>query len=179
MCARLLWDKGVGDLVAALRLLKAREVSLCATVAGAPDPSNPSSISARHLDAWSREGLVEFPGFVQETPRLLQSSSIAVLPSFYGEGVPLFLLEALATGLPIITTTTAGCRDTVVDGQNGILVPPQDPERLADAIQQVALDAGLRARMGRSGRTLAEERFSTEQVGGRIISLYEQICGRL
>lgn len=175
LCARLLWDKGVGDLVAALRILKAKGATIRAIIAGAPDFSNPKAIPQEQLVAWQKEGLVEIPGFIADVPQLLKAASIAVLPSYYGEGVPLFLLEALATGLPIITTDSAGCKETVIDGANGILVPPHDPTRLASAIEKLASEPTLRHQMGKRGRTFAETRFSTSKINSSIITLYQRI----
>jgi glycosyltransferase involved in cell wall biosynthesis len=175
MCARLLQDKGVREFVEAVRLVRRRGVALRAVVAGAPDRSHPHAISETELNAWRAEGVVELPGFVAEIPELLRAASIAVLPSYYGEGVPLFLLEALASGVPVITTNSPGCRDTVVDGSNGILIPPRDPVALADAIERLSRDEALRAAMGRAGRALAEERFAKEQVGAEVCALYSRI----
>lgn len=178
MCARLLKDKGVAELVEAVRLVRGRGVAVRAIIAGEPDTSHPHAISEAELDGWRSEGVVELPGFIAEIPELLRSASVAVLPSYYGEGVPLFLLEALASGLPIITTNAPGCRDTVVNGTNGIVIAPRDAAALADAIELLARDEALRCEMGRAGRKLAEERFTKEQVGADVCALYSRIIAR-
>lgn len=92
-----------------------------------------------------------------------------VLPSFYREGVPRSTQEALALARPVITTDAPGCRETVVDGVNGFLVPPRDPEALAEAMERFIREPDLIPRMGRESRKLAEERFDVRKINQRLI----------
>jgi len=154
LAARMLWDKGVGDFVAASRLLKARGSRHRAVLVGEPDPGNPRSIPAYQLQAWATEGVVEWWGYRQDMARVFARCHLCCLPS-YREGVPRVLLEAAAAGRPIVTTDVPGCRDVVRHGENGLVVPPAHPERLADAIETLLADPGLRARMGGYSRALA------------------------
>jgi len=111
-------------------------------------------------------------------PDVFRSSSIAVLPSSYREGIPKVLIEAAASGLPIITTDTPGCREIVRHGENGLLIPPGNPEALARAIARLILDAELREEMGRRGRRIAVEGFSIERVVEETMQVYRALLGQ-
>lgn len=171
--ARLLRQKGIPDFIEAARLLRARGVDAEFVVAGAPDRENPDSLEEQNLDdpAIARVGRVEMAP-------LLASAHVACLPSYYREGLPKFLLEAMASGLPCVTTNVVGCRDAVADGENGILVPPRDPESLAAALERLIADPALRARMGAAGRARAETLFADEVVCAATLGVYERAIGR-
>jgi glycosyltransferase involved in cell wall biosynthesis len=94
---------------------------------------------------------------------------VFVLPSYYGEGLPRTSLEALAMGKPVVTTDWTGCREAVVDGDNGFLVPVRDPRALAGAMERFLVDPSLAARMGKVSRALAEERFDVRRVNRSVI----------
>lgn len=177
MCSRLLRDKGIGELVEAMRRLRGQGIMPRVIVAGDPDPLNPHSIPPAEVAAWVAEGVIECPGFVADTRPLLAGAAIAVLPS-WREGIPLFLLEALAAGLPVVTTDVPGCREVIIHGEQGLLVPCRDAGALAGALQQLLLDRDLRAAMGQRARRRAEEHFSNEVVAREIVELYRRIVGR-
>jgi len=172
LASRMIWDKGIGDLVEAARILKRRGAAVTAILAGKPDPDNPASIPESRLRAWHEEGIVEWRGFVADMPGLWAESHIAVLPSFYGEGVPKCLIEAAACARPIVAADGPGLREIVRDGENGLLVPARDPEALADAVGRLAAEAGERVRMGAAGRRLAETGFGDRQVAAETLALY-------
>jgi glycosyltransferase involved in cell wall biosynthesis len=172
--ARLLWDKGVAEFVAAARLLTRRGVRARFVLAGSPDPPNPSSVPPAQIAQWVAEKVIEAPGWIEDMPALLASSSIVCLPSFYGEGIPKCLIEAAAAGLPIVTTDTPGCREIVHAEDNGILVPPKDEHALAGALERLIGDPALRARMGSRGRARAEQEFSLESVIEQTLALYRE-----
>jgi glycosyltransferase involved in cell wall biosynthesis len=172
LSARLLWQKGVGEFVSAARLLKGRGVRARFALAGTPDPANPSSVRQEEIDAWVREGAVEHLGWVEDMPQLLAASSIVCLPSYYGEGIPLALIEAAAAGRAIVTTDMPGCREAVRDGDNGLLVPPRDARSLADALARLLADPAERQQMGARGRARAEQEFGAERVIRQILALY-------
>ncbi|MBL8706366.1 MAG: glycosyltransferase family 4 protein [Rhodospirillales bacterium] len=177
LVARMLSDKGVGELVEAARLLKQRGVTLRVRLVGPRDDHNPAAIPADQLEAWVREGLVEWPGEVKDVAGLWRDTAIAVLPS-YREGLPKSLLEAAASGRPMIATDVPGCREVVRHGETGLLVPPRDPVALADALQTLAGDAGLRRRYGQAARKLAEERFSDQAIAQAMVRLYQDQVAR-
>lgn len=177
--ARLLWEKGVGVFVEAARLLKQRGVLARFALIGEPDPHNPSSISRQDVETWVAEGIVEAWGWRQDMPQVYAESHIVCLPSYYREGVPRSLTEAAASGRAIVTTDAPGCREVVRHGVNGLLVPPRDPVALADAIQTLLENPQLRREMGRRGREIVENEFSSEIVIGKTLEVYGGIENRV
>lgn len=170
--ARMLWDKGVGDFVTAAQHLKAQGVQAHFLLAGASDSSSFAAIPEDTLQAWAQSGAVEYLGFCSDMPALLARSAIVCLPSTYREGLPKVLLEALATGRPVVTTDVEGCREVVLPGVNGLLVPPRNPGRLADALQKLLNNRPLRLAMGKASRTLAETEFSQEKINAETLKVY-------
>lgn len=177
LASRLLWDKGVGELVDAVRMLKSRGLLFRTVVAGRPDPENPASLDETTLRGWETEGLIEWVGYVDDVPALLAESHIACLPS-YREGLPVALVEAAAAGRPIVATDVPGCRDVVDHGVNGLLVPPRDGAALASALETLIRDPGLRLRMGASGREKAAESHSSEVVIAEVFDVWNQLVPR-
>lgn len=171
LVARMLWDKGVAEFVEAARILAAQGVAARFRLVGAPDPGNPATIDASQLRQWHEEGVVEWLGKRSDVPDLMDQSHIVCLPS-YREGLPKTLLEALAAGRPIVTTDVPGCREAVVPGQNGLLVPPRDADALASALALLLGDPALRHRFGIAGRRLAESEFASELVDAATMGLY-------
>lgn len=174
MAARLLWEKGVKEFVDAARMLRDRGVHARFIVAGAPDRGNPSSVPDSDIERWNEEGLVEFLGYVEDVPSLLSSAAIAVLPTYYPEGLPRFLLEAGASGLAQIATDIPGCNDIVLDERSGLLVPPRDVARLADALQRLIVDVPLRLELGRGARERVRERYSEDSANRRLLDSYRR-----
>ena len=175
MVARMIRDKGVTEMVAAARILKTRGLNIRITLAGEPDPENPNAIPEGELTSWHTEGAVEYLGRVDDVPGLWAASHIAVLPSYYGEGVPLSLIEAAACGRPLIAADGPGLRDITRPGETGILVPPRDAAALADAIEQLANSPDLRAQLGAGARQLAETNFSITHVQTATLEVYRQL----
>lgn len=168
---RLLFDKGVAELVEAGRLLAARGAPVRLAMAGGGDAENPANIPQTTLDAWAQEDAVEFLGRREDIPALWRQAAIAVLPS-YREGLPKALLEAAACGRPLVATDVPGCRDVCRHEDTGLLVPARDPAALADAIERLARDPALRARLGSAARRAAEEEFSLTAVIEQTLALY-------
>ena len=175
--ARLTREKGVYELVEAARILKAKGVKATFQLAGSPDPGNPSSIQESVLARWRREGAVDLLGHVEAVDDLMAEATLVVLPT-YREGVPRTLLEAAAMGKPIVATDVPGCREAVIHGVNGLLVPARDPQALADAIERLLRDADLRARMGRAGRQKMVLEFDDQEVARRTANVY-QVMGAI
>jgi glycosyltransferase involved in cell wall biosynthesis len=174
LAARMLWDKGVGEFVEAARMLKARGHDVRMLLAGDPDDSNPSSIPLDTLRAWHASQAVEWLGHREDIPELLKATHIVCLPS-YREGLPKFLLEGLAAGLPVVTTDTPGCRETVSDGVNGFLVPLRSAPALADALETLILDKKQRELFGTMSRQMAMEDFSSIHILGETLAVYGRI----
>lgn len=175
--SRMLWSKGVGDTVAAVQLLRKEGLACRLVLAGRTHPDNPRSIPESKLRAWSAEGVAQWIGETDDMPGLLARASILTLPSVYREGVPMVLLEGAAAGRPIVATDVPGCRDVVIDGENGYLVPPSSPEAIADAMRKLLGDPELRHRMGERGRRRVLERFSEEIVIRRTFGVYRELVG--
>lgn len=175
LAGRMLREKGVGDFVAAARILRRRGVPVRFVLAGSSPEWNKSSIGEGQLQAWHEEGVVEWLGNCEEMHALLAKTAVACLPSFYGEGVPKFLIEAAACGCPIVTTDIPGCREIVHDGENGFLVPVNDVEALSVALEKLLGNAELRASMGLVGRRLAVAEFSEELVVQQTLNVYGRL----
>jgi glycosyltransferase involved in cell wall biosynthesis len=173
--ARLLWEKGVGEFAEASKLLRAEGRGVCFLLAGNPDPGNPGAVPVPILERWEREGLVKRLGHVDDMAALFRSVDVAVLPSYYREGVPRGLIEAGACGLPLVTTDAPGCRDVVDDGVNGFLVPMKDAASLAHAIARLQDDPDLRKRMGRASREKVVAEFDERIVIERTMAVYQEL----
>ena len=171
MVGRMLTDKGVHELVSAVERLRAAGQAVVLRLVGAPDPKNPASIDADQLAAWADAGTIDYRGFVRDIPAVWREAHVAVLPS-YREGLGMSLIEAAACGRPLIATDVAGCRQAVVDGVTGMLVPARDSVALATAIEALLADPERRRAMGVSARADAEKRFDKAIVLERTLALY-------
>ncbi len=172
LASRMLRTKGVPEFVAAARELKARWPEAQFLLAGDPDPGNPASLDARELADLNAEGVVRWLGHCNDLASLFREVHVVVLPTYYKEGVPKVLIEAAASGRPIVTTDTPGCNDIVRDGVNGLLVAPRDVVQLVRALERLLADASLRHRLGEQGRRLAEAEFSLDSVIASTLSIY-------
>lgn len=173
MASRLLWDKGVGEYVEAAQLLAGRGVRARFLFAGDRDPGSRLCIPPAVIREWAAMSPVQFIGHRSDMPDLLRRVDVAILPSYH-EGLPRFLLEAAASGLPLVASDVSGCLSVVEDGVNGLVVPARDSYTLASAIETLARDAALRNRMGRASRALVLERFSEEVVVPAHLRVYEE-----
>jgi glycosyltransferase involved in cell wall biosynthesis len=171
-CGRLLWDKGIAEFVEAARTLQGQGLEFIA--AGAPDPGNPAAIPIETIRQWESQGLVQFPGHVEDIPGLLAETDVFVLPS-YREGLPRSLIEAGACGLPLIATDVPGCRDVITNGQDGLLVPPRDPSALATAISQLASNPDLALKLGLAAREKICRSFNENRIIQDTLDVYEEL----
>lgn len=172
LIARMIREKGVPEFVEAARILRGRAEFI---LAGAPDEGNHNALTADELRAWEAEGLVHWLGPVSDIAGLLASAHIACQPSSYREGLPKSALEAMAAGKPLVATDMPGCREAVVDGVTGILVPPRDAPALAAALARLIDDPELRARFGAAGRARVEQNFSDAIICGKTLAVYESL----
>jgi glycosyltransferase involved in cell wall biosynthesis len=175
LASRLLWDKGIADYVEAARIVKTTHKNVNFLLAGKPDEGNPDSVQGSDLVNWKKEGIIEALGHVENMAERLEDINIVVLPTVYGEGVPRILIEAAAAGIPLVATDVPGCREIVVNDQNGYLVPARDPQSLAEALAILLSDTGLCESMGKAGRKLVLEEFDEKSVLSRTIDVYEEI----
>lgn len=168
MVGRLLSDKGVREYVAAARILKADYPASRFLLLGGHDV-NPAVVPLAEVESWVEEGLIEWPGRVPVRDWMAQAG-VFVLPS-YREGVPRSTQEAMALGMPVVTTDVPGCRETVVEGLNGYLVPARDPAALAQAMRRFIDHPDMIVRMGAESRKLAEERFDVHKQNRKLLEL--------
>ena len=169
---RMLWDKGIGYLIEAKRILEEEGIDFTLTLVGEPDESNPSHINLDQLKKWEIDGLITFLGYCPDMVEIIRASDLVVLPTYYREGVPLSLIEAASVGKPIVTTDMPGCREIVVDRVNGFLVPVKDSVALADKIREILLDKELQVLFGEKSRERAIKLFAKEIVAKRTIEIY-------
>lgn len=174
MAARLLRDKGVVEFVEAARMLWNRGVEVKMRLIGSADAGNLTSVTQAELNQWRKEGIVELLGFRSDIAAQYAAANIVCLPS-YREGLPKSLVEAAACGRTVVTTDVPGCRDAITSDETGLLVPVKDPVALANAIQKLIENPGLRKRMGKAGRELAEDAFSIEQIVAQHLNIYEEV----
>lgn len=176
--ARMLREKGVEDLVKAAEILRSDyegrvEFWLCGGLS-----RNPSAMSEEEMLSLADGKYIKWLGDRPDVNELLKRSDIMCLPSYYREGVPRSLIEASAVGRPIVTTDSVGCRDTVEDGINGILVPKHSPERIAEAIRRLIENPEERARMGKESRRIAERDYDVDKVAATHLGIYEKLVHR-
>lgn len=177
LMARMLWDKGVADFVAAAKLVRERGVDARFILAGDPDPENPAAVPREKLQEWNDSGRVEWWGYRTDAAEVIAQATIVVLPSFYGEGVPKVLLEAAASARPMIATDMPGCREVVLEGTTGLLVPPRDAASLAAALLKLLAAPELCRELGRRARALAEAQFAVEAVTAATLDVYAEVLG--
>jgi glycosyltransferase involved in cell wall biosynthesis len=170
--ARMLWDKGVSEFVTAARVLLGEGIHARFALVGDSDEGNPTSVPTSQLKAWQEEGVIEWWGWRDDMQAIYRQSHIVCLPS-YREGVSKTLIEATASGRPIVTCDVPGCREVVTQGENGVLVPPRNADRLAEALRTLLTSKSSRQRMGAIGRQMAETLFSIELVNARIWEAYQ------
>jgi glycosyltransferase involved in cell wall biosynthesis len=167
--SRLLKEKGLDDFVRAARIVRSKHPGVSFDVAG-PFHSGKRAVSPEVIHGWEAEGLIHYHGTVPDSRPLLAGAHVVVLPTFYPEGLPRILLEAMAVGRPIITTRIPGCDQTVEHRENGFLVEPRDVGSLAAALNWFIEHPESIAPMGRISRHIAEEKFDAERVAERIVS---------
>lgn len=171
---RMLWDKGVGEFVEAARLLHQRGLHARFALVGDRDDHNPSCVPARALNEWETEGIVECWGRRDDMPEVFAQAHVVCLPS-YREGLPKALLEAASCARSIVTFDVPGCREAVVHGKNGLLVPFGDVAGLAGALETLLTNHGMRKRMGKEGRLMAMREFSQELVAAQTIRVWAEV----
>ncbi|GAA5337063.1 glycosyltransferase family 4 protein [Thermus thalpophilus] len=168
LIARLLREKGVREFAEAARRVKALHPETRFLLIG-PLDNNPGAIGEEEVRAWVKEGILEWVPWTEDVRPYLRQTSVYVLPSYYREGVPRSTQEAMAMARPVITTDVPGCRETVVPGVNGFLVPPRDIQALVEAMERLILEPSLVEKMGKESRRLAEERFDSRKVNERFL----------
>jgi len=176
MSSRILSDKGVKEYCLAANIVRSKLGNeLKFKLSGPIDSHSPTFISESELKKLTLSCGVEYLGDRDDMPELLASALMFVLPSYYAEGMPKVLLEASSCGVPIITTDHPGCRDAVIEGETGLLVPTKDADALASAMINLIENKPLSIKMGNKGRILAESSYLDSKVVTDHYRLYGEL----
>lgn len=169
--ARLLAEKGIHDYIEAAKIVKEKYPLVKFIVLGAIDKEALGSLKEEELASLVKTNIIEYPGHVSNVSEWIENSSVFVLPSYYREGVPRSTQEAMAIGRAIITTDVPGCRETVVDGVNGFLVPKWNPKALAEKMIYFIENPEQTQVMGTESYKIAVEKFDAEKVNQRLVNI--------
>ena len=172
--ARMLWDKGVREFVAAARQIKASGLRARFALVGGVDPDSPAALMTATLDGWAQDGIVEWWGWRDDMNEVLAQCHIVCLPS-YGEGAPRALMEAAACARAAVATDVPGCRDVVRHGHNGLLVPSRNVSALADALRRLITDSELRRTLAKNGPRMMAEGFTRTDIIARNLAVYKEV----
>ena len=172
LISRMLKNKGVGEFIEASRRIKAEYPDSEFVLLGPADNDNPMGVPLSELEALDKESGAYYAGSAKDVRPYLEKCAAVVLPSYYREGVPKILIEALAMGRPVITTDTPGCRETVIPGENGYFVQSRSADSLYKTLVQfMGLSREKRLAMGAKSRQLAEDKFDEK----KVIATYMEI----
>ena len=172
---RMLWEKGVEEFVAMARRLKERGCTARFVLLGGTTDKSPAAVPVEAIEDWVSDGHIEWWGRSEEMELTLAMCSIVCLPTYYGEGVPKVLLEAMALARAVVAADVPGCREVVIHEKNGLLVPPRDEVLLANAVIALLEDPGRRCRLGSEARKTVESGFSEQAVVDRTFAVYEKL----
>ena len=178
LTARMIVEKGVFILTEAAEKLRPKyeDKAEFLLVGGIDD--HPGAITKEQLDKVCDGMYIQWLGYRTDVKELLQSSHIVAFPSYYMEGLPKSLIEADAIGRPVITCNSVGCKEAVIDGYNGYLIPTKDVDSLVEKLDILLSDAALRQEMGRNSRKYAEENFSIDVVIERHLKIYNELVSK-
>lgn len=169
--ARLLAEKGIYEYIEAAKIVKQKYPHVTFKVIGGLDKENPYGLTQAQLDELVNLKIIEYAGFVTDVAQRIQNTAVFVLPSYYREGVPRSTQEAMAIGRPVITTDVPGCRETVIDGVNGFLVPKWNVQVLADKMCYFIEHPEQVNIMGRQSYRMAQEKFDVNKVNQKLFEI--------
>jgi glycosyltransferase involved in cell wall biosynthesis len=169
MISRLIGAKGIREYAEAAAEIRRSRPETRFLLAG-PHEKQPDSIHPSELAAWEQNGTLKWLGRLDDVRPAIAGAHVLVLPSYYREGIPRSVLEAMAMGRPVITTNSPGCRETVRHGENGFLVPVRESAPLADAMRRFLDDPSIIERLGQAGRRIAETRYDVHKVNSVMLA---------
>ncbi|HCH4138136.1 glycosyltransferase family 4 protein [Vibrio parahaemolyticus] len=169
LIARLLGDKGIREYAQAAKLVKQKYPKVVFELVGPEDPS-PDGIKLEEVQQWTESGAIKYSGETTDVRPFIENCAIYVLPSYH-EGMPRTVLEAMAMGRPILTTDVPGCRETVIDGENGWLVEKANVEQLAERMIWFIENRDKWQEMGKSSHDMAYEKFDVHKVNAEILKI--------
>ena len=170
LVSRLLYDKGILEFIEAAKLCKTTRSDVEFLLVGDVDPTNPASVSQKDLEGMRQNNAVELLGHSTDVATLMKTVDILVLPS-YREGFPKVIMEAAATGIPVVTTDVTGCRSAVVHNETGLIVPPKDAKALENSIRKLLDSPALRSAMGKNAREFAKLNFDVRSLSSIHLSV--------
>lgn len=174
LVARMLKNKGIYEFIEAAQIIKKQFPETRFLIVGWED-KNPDAINKNELESLIKSSEIEYLGRLTDVRPAIAQASVFVLPS-YAEGTPRSILEAMAMARPIITTDVPGCRETVIDGENGFLVPKQNSVALASAMQRFIDDQTIISRMGEKSRKMAVDKYDVHKVNQVILNSIEELA---
>ena len=169
--ARLIREKGIFDFVEAAKIVKKIYPNAIFTVLGGIDEHAHGAMTKFQLDELVQSNIIEYPGRVNNVSEWIANSHVFVLPSYYREGVPRSTQEAMAVGRAVITTDVPGCRETVIDGKNGFIVPKWNPQALAEKMIYFIENPEQIQVMGEESYKIAQEKFDARKVNERLLKI--------
>lgn len=175
LASRMIWPKGIREFVDAAATLK-QKMDVRFVLVGKPDIENSASVPESLLHQWNKEGNVEWWGHQGDMAETLGQATLVCLPTYYGEGVPKILLEAMSLGRPIITTDMPGCRELVEDGRAGVLVERRSAASLANAIEALLASPERLTALGHQAREQVVKEYAVQQVIERTLNVYGNDC---
>ena len=169
---RLLKEKGIFELAEAAKIVKERYPQCVITVLGAIDPENMGALKQEQLNHLIEEKIFNYPGYVNNVQEWIKNCSVFILPS-YREGIPRSTQEVMAIGRPVVTTDVPGCRETVIDGINGFLIPKWNPEALAEKMIYFIENPDQVNIMGKESYKIAVEEFDVNKVNNKLANIMD------
>lgn len=173
--SRMLWSKGLGDLIEAKKILESRNIHFTLNVAGILVENDKDAISLAVIQQWHKEGLINWLGHSSNVCDLIEESNIVALPSIYSEGVPRILLEASSVGRACIAYDVGGCDSLIINNDNGIIVKSNSPQELADKLEFLLANPKARVEMGIKGRQRVQDKFSSGMIISKTLKTYHDV----
>jgi glycosyltransferase involved in cell wall biosynthesis len=178
MVGRLNRRKGSGYLIEAVAQLRSKFPNLHILIIGGQLSSDPDPFQVELVERIQVLGLenhVTLTGYRSDIPELLGLLDIFTLPTFNHEGLPRSILEAMAMGLPVVTTDIRGCREAVIEGQTGFIVPPQNTDQLSAALEKIMADPALAESLSQASRQRVETEYDEQLVFQRLQTAYQDL----
>lgn len=178
MASRLIKEKGVFEFCMASRLILQRGYDVDFQLYGEPDTSNPKSFTSEEIEKLCQENGVQRMGHCHDMAAALLNATVFCLPSYYPEGLPKAILEAMSVGCPVVATDIPGCRTAIQHNQTGILVPPRNVEALVTAIVSLLDSQEVCEIMATKARVVVEHRFTTDRINSEYLGVYNSMLNQ-
>ena len=169
--ARLIAEKGIFEYLEAAKIIKKKYPNIIFKIIGCLDTENPTGLKQVELNQLIEKGIIEYDGFVKDVANRISNSTVLVLPSYYREGVPRSMQEAMAIGRPVITTDVPGCNETIEDGVTGFLIPKWDVAALVNKMIYFIEHPERVNKMGYQGFLYAKKNFNADHINHRLLQI--------